>query len=107
MLHPNPALATLDKPTTVTFTNETVTGWQQATFPAPIPITANTTYTISYHTNVGRYAVTNGYYAASGQASNPPLQGLAGVFAYGVSAFPTQTYDASNYWVDVVFVPGR
>ena len=45
---------------------------------------------------------------------NPPLHALAngvsggnGVFAYGASsAFPTQTWNAANYWVDVVFSPG-
>jgi hypothetical protein len=26
------------------------------------------------------------------------------VAAYGASAFPTQAYGASNYWVDVLFV---
>jgi hypothetical protein len=26
---------------------------------------------------------------------------------YGGSAFPTETYNASNYWVDVVFVDKR
>ncbi|WP_206750823.1 Ig-like domain-containing protein, partial [Cryobacterium cryoconiti] len=28
-----------------------------------------------------------------------------GVYKYGASAFPEQTYAASNYWVDVVFMP--
>jgi len=37
----------------VTFTNETASGWQQATLPSPVAITANTTYVASYHTNVG------------------------------------------------------
>jgi hypothetical protein len=39
-----------------------------------------------------------------------PLQALAngveggnGVFKYGPSSFPTQSYAASNYWVDLVF----
>ena len=26
-----------------------------------------------------------------------------GVYGYGASAFPTQTFNATNYWVDVVF----
>ena len=40
----------------------------------------------------------------------PPLPALAdgasggnGVYKYGTSGFPTQTFNASNYWVDVVF----
>ena len=40
----------------MTFTGETATGWQQATFGAPVPVTANTTYVASYYAPVGRYA---------------------------------------------------
>ena len=43
----------------VTFTNETASGWQQATLPTPVTIQANTTYVVSYHTTVGRYAANN------------------------------------------------
>ena len=39
---PGPSLAT------VTFTNESATGWQQATFSSPVPITAGTIYVASY-----------------------------------------------------------
>ena len=34
-------------------------------------------------------------------ASGPA--GGNGVYAYGASAFPTDTWNDSNYWVDVVF----
>ena len=34
---------------TVTFTGETASGWQQATFATPVAITANTTYVVSYY----------------------------------------------------------
>src|SRR5206468_7766439 len=34
---------------TATFSGETASGWQQATFPSSIPVNANTTYVISYH----------------------------------------------------------
>src|SRR3954471_22217782 len=36
---------------TVTFGTESASGWQEATFPAPIAISAATTYVASYHTN--------------------------------------------------------
>jgi hypothetical protein len=97
---------------TVTFTNETASGWQQASLSTPVAITANTTYVASYHTNVGYYSGNEAYFAASG-SDNPPLHALAngvaggnGVYRYGAtSAFPNQTWNSSNYWVDVVFVP--
>src|SRR6185503_11237717 len=39
----------------VTFANETVTGWQQADFPTPIAIAANTVYVASYYSPLGHY----------------------------------------------------
>jgi hypothetical protein len=93
----------------VTFANETPSGWQQAIFPSPVPITANTTYVISYHTNVGSYSADGGYFGAAPIDSPPlhaptsPVAGGNGVFAYGESQFPTGTFNGTNYWVDVVF----
>ncbi|MEZ4683722.1 MAG: DUF4082 domain-containing protein [Caldilineaceae bacterium] len=94
---------------TATFANESGTGWQQVYFANPVAIAANTTYIASYHTDTGFYAVDNGYFATGGFA-NPPLRALAngenggnGVFGYGLSAFPSQSFSASNYWVDVLF----
>jgi hypothetical protein len=96
---------------TATFTSETASGWQQVTFGTPVAITANTTYVVSYHTNVGNYSVNGAYFASAG-ADNPPLHALAtgvsggnGIYAYGAGGFPNQTFNASNYWVDVVYVP--
>ena len=93
---------------TATFTGETTSGWQQVTFATPIAIAANTTYVASYHTDVGRYAASDGYFGAG--FDNAPLHALAngvdgsnGVYRYGTSAFPNQTYNAANYWVDVLF----
>jgi hypothetical protein len=95
---------------TATFTNETASGWQQISFATPVAIMANTTYIASYHTNVGRYAADDYYFAAT-DVTNGPLQALRdgedggnGVYRYGASSlFPNQTYQSENYWVDVVF----
>jgi hypothetical protein len=96
---------------TATFTGETASGWQTVTFATPVAITANTTYVVSYHTNVGNYAYTSQQFATAG-VDTPPLHALSsgvsggnGVYIYGPRAFPTQTFKATNYWVDVVFVP--
>jgi hypothetical protein len=95
---------------TVTFTSETASGWQQANFSKPIPLTANTTYVVSYHTPTGYYAATAPGFTAGIAA--PPLRALSdaesggnGVYRYGASGFPNQTWEASNYWVDIVFTP--
>lgn len=97
---------------TVSFQNETESGWQQADFAEPIPIQANTTYIASYYAPNGRYSVTSGFFATSG-ADNGVLHAPAnavvggnGVFSYGAGGgFPTESWEASNYWVDVAFAP--
>jgi hypothetical protein len=96
----------------VTFVNETSSGWQQVNFSTPIPITANTIYVASYHTNLGGYAADRSFFSSSG-VDAPPLHALSnavaagnGVYIYGsASAFPNQTYQSTNYWVDLVFAP--
>ncbi|MGZ4989213.1 MAG: DUF4082 domain-containing protein [Methylobacter sp.] len=93
-----------------TFSGETASGWQQVLFSTPVAITANTVYVASYHTNVGHYSDDLNGFAATG-VDNPPLHALAngvsggnGIYVYGTgSAFPNQTWNPSNYWVDVVF----
>jgi VCBS repeat-containing protein len=92
---------------TATFTGETASGWQQVNFATPVAVTAGTTYVASYHTDVGEYAVDRNYFAAA--YSSGPLQVPAngGVYAYGAAGtFPSNSYQGSNYWVDVVLAPG-
>jgi len=96
---------------TATFTGETASGWQQVTFSTPVAITANTVYVVSYHTNVGNYAYTRNAFTKAGIDSGPlhalrsKVSGGNGVFRYGGVAFPNESVNSSNYWVDVVFVP--
>ena len=59
---------------TVTFTYESISGWQTATFSTPIEITAGTTYIASYHTS-GTYVADTNYFASS--HSRGPLTALA------------------------------
>ncbi len=97
---------------TATFTNETASGWQQVNFATPVAIAANTVYVASYHANSGHYSCDQNYFASTG-VDAPPLHLLAngvsgnnGVYAYGSSSvFPSQGWNSSNYWVDVVFTP--
>ncbi len=92
------------------FTAESASGWQQVNFFVPIPITANTVYVASYHTNTGHYSDNLNYFTGVG-VDSPPLHALAdgaagynGVYAYGSSSsFPNQGWKGSHYWVDVVF----
>ncbi len=93
-----------------TFTSETSSGWQQVNLATPVAIKANTIYVASYWDPYGHYALNRPYFTT--QYNNPPLHSPASgtygpnaVFRYGSSGFPTETYDSSNYWVDVVFTP--
>jgi hypothetical protein len=94
------------------FGNETATGWQQVDFSTPIAVTAGTVYVASYFAPNGHYAFDRGYFADSGVRNGPVYllqdgeSGSNGVYGYNSSStFPTYGYQASNYWVDVVFTP--
>src|SRR5207244_5308559 len=92
-----------------TFANETASGWQQVDLPTPVAITANTPYVASYHASAGHYAANAGYFAEG--FDNSPLHALRdglngsnGLYRYNtISSFPYDSYNSTNYWVDVVF----
>jgi Domain of unknown function (DUF4082)/Fibronectin type III domain/Bacterial Ig domain len=94
-----------------TFSNETVSGWQQVSFSAPVAVLPNTTYVAAYLAPKGHYSLTSPAFTTSG-VDNPPLHAVAastspnGVYTYtGTGAFPSSTFNASNYWVDATFTP--
>ena len=92
------------------FTNETGSGWQTVNFSQPVTINPGTTY-------VASYLAPNGHYSYAGQGfsstvTNGPLEGLSnsvapnGLYAYsGTDVFPTNTFNAANYYVDVMSRP--
>jgi len=93
---------------TATFDNGASPGWKEVTLGSPLAITANTTYVVSFHSSNGYYVASNDYLVST--SPNGQLKALAdgedggnGVYVYGASAFPTETYASSNYWVDIVF----
>ena len=97
---------------TVTFSNETATGWQEQNFTTPVAINSNTTYIISYHTTAGNYAVNVGGFNG-GSVTNSPLIALGngvdgnnGVINAGSSsAYPgTGSVGGNNYWVDAIYI---
>ena len=93
----------------VTFTNETSSGWQQANFSTPVQINPNTVYVVSYNAPNGAYA-DDQYFGWSGLSATPlSVSGSTpGVYAYGSGAvFPTDVWNTSNYWVDVAFSPAQ
>ncbi|MBA3914218.1 MAG: DUF4082 domain-containing protein [Acidobacteriales bacterium] len=88
---------------TAVFGAETASGWQTANLANPVSLAANTTYIVSVNSNL-MYGATNQELATT--ISNPPLSSVAdgdnGVYTVP-GAFPTLTYQNSNYYRDVVF----
>jgi RHS repeat-associated protein len=88
-----------------TFANETASGWQEVSFAIPVPISANTVYVASYHTDAGHYSADRCYFTSAG-VDQPPLHALPdwtsggnGVYAYGppfrvASATPQTAQDS-------------
>jgi hypothetical protein len=79
-------------------------GWVTVQLAQPVAIQAGVTYVASYYISNGNYADTRNFF--SSPFTSGPLTALAGVYHYGTGGgFPTNVYQNSNYWVDVVFVP--
>lgn len=93
----------------VLFTGETASGWQQQAFNAPIAITADTLYIIAFYTSSGKLGFNSNYFATAkttGPLTAPASGTVSGNGVYAESdVFPTNTFNATNYWVDVVFTP--
>lgn len=90
---------------TVTFTGESESGWQSATLAEPLAVTAGTTYVVSYFAPQGHYAVTSGFFGTpltKGDLSAPAANNGRYLYAAG-GGFPAYTFDAANYFVDVLF----
>jgi subtilisin family serine protease len=90
----------------VTFTNESVSGWQQQQLPSPISVAAGTQYVVSvndanYFPDT-QHAFDNGLIHGHLRA----LSGTNGVYSTSPGSFPSGSYASSNYFRDVVFVPG-
>lgn len=84
-------------------------GWQTVQLPRPVPVVAGQTYIASYFASKGLYAA-DAFFFNNG-VDNGPLSALRNtdenpnsVYVYTTSGgiFPTQSHNATNYWVDVV-----
>jgi len=91
----------------VTFSGESTSGWQMQQLPTALTVQGNTTYVVSVNIN-SYYAVTAGGLAASivnGDISSV-ADGANGTYG-SPNAFPTNSYQNSNYFRDIVFVAGQ
>ncbi|GFE68211.1 DUF4082 domain-containing protein [Chroococcus sp. FPU101] len=88
----------------VTFINETPSGWQEQILETPLNIQANTTYIVSVNSNRSYVAISNGL-------GNSIISGDFRTIAdnsngvYGQpNTLPTQSFKNSNYFRDIIFV---
>jgi hypothetical protein len=92
---------------TKTATAETASGKQTVIFLSPVSIAANQVFTCGYFAPVGHYSHDPSIFTVQTDVSplHVPING--GVYMYGTAAtvWPTHTWSASNYWVDVLFAP--
>jgi hypothetical protein len=90
---------------TVTFADETGSGWQTARLASPVALTAGETYVVSYYAPRGHYSGTPGFFN-SAWTVGPLTAGTTsnGRFSYADGGgFPTGSWNQTNYFVDVVF----
>lgn len=98
----------------ITFINETASGWQTQYLSSPVTLTGGLNYTVSYYTPNGNYANTTNYFGSVNKYAGPLAIDFAagagrtgnGIFKYSATsgAFPNATFNQTNYFVDVVFV---
>ncbi len=92
--------------------NETMSGWQNVLFASPVAVGSGQTYTASMHVPDGiRYSYGSGGDGFGSPRTNGSISVPAngGVFRYGPIALPTQVFNGTNYWVDVIYrksIPG-
>ncbi|MEH2078331.1 MAG: N,N-dimethylformamidase beta subunit family domain-containing protein [Nostoc sp.] len=93
--------------TSVTFSNETASGWQEQFLETPLNIQANTTYVVSVNINAYYVATDNELLNSivNGDLSTV-ADGNNGVFNTSPNSFPTSSYQNSNYYCDIAFVVG-
>jgi hypothetical protein len=86
--------------------------WEELDFSTPLSISANKTYVAAYFVKGGHYA--DDQNGLANQVTSGPLVAIAngqaaggnGLYHYGSSLLrPDNTWMASNYWVDIAFVP--
>ncbi|WP_312182150.1 DUF4082 domain-containing protein [Arthrobacter sp.] len=88
----------------LTFSGESASGWQTATFPVPVPVQAGQEYVAAYTSPNGAYSANLGQFAGGysyGPLSVPPDGGR---FVYG-GTYPERS-SSSGYLVDVVYERG-
>jgi hypothetical protein len=93
---------------TVTFANETASGWQEQRLPASLSIAPNTAYVVSVNTTDYRFPATVSAFSADVVRGNLHVPVYPnGLYGSDLVSLPMSTNAGTNYYRDVVFVPSR
>jgi hypothetical protein len=77
-------------------------------FATPVTVTAGTTYVAAYYAPNGNYAYSRNFFGSpwtNGDGTLSAPAGANGLYRYDGDAFPTNSFNSTNYWVDPLFVP--
>lgn len=95
----------------VQFSGESSSGWQESLLPTPLRISANTEYVVSVTCTPWFVSTQAAFYSSLSNENITAVAGTAvsgvggnGVFA-AVGTFPTGSFNNSNYFRDIVFIP--
>jgi hypothetical protein len=89
----------------VVFTNDAGSGWKTQALATPLNITAGTQYVVSVNVAARYAATTSGFSSAISNGGLTAPVG-AGIFNTAPVSFPNASYSNTNYFRDVVFIPG-
>ena len=93
-----------DELASASFSGAAGAGWREVAFDRPVAIEADDVHVASYHAPEGGYSADTGYFDRAISDGHLTALKNAGVYDYGpAGSFPDQSYQASNYWIDVVF----
>jgi hypothetical protein len=91
-----------------TSASEPATGWVTVPLATPVSIAANTNHTVGYLSSASYTADDENYFTAAKTVGDLTVPANGGVYVYGSTlAFPTGSYNATNYYVDVAFAPSQ
>lgn len=90
----------------VTFSNESRSGWQTATFSEPVAVSAGQTLVASYLAPSGQYSGDNKGFDQSVTDGTVTFPESAGVYTYRPGRFPSKVFENSNYYVDILYTKG-
>ncbi len=85
----------------VTFTGESASGWQTATFAKPVWVFPGKTYVVAYTALNGHYSRDSNFFTSP--VVNGPLTAIGSNYDYNPNALLNYGPVTANYYVDVVF----